>query len=450
MSEASTQEEAARARLAKIKARAQRELSRAASAAVIEEQQEKRRLLKARVRAETNALIGKDVTERVREIPEIDENEVRSLSMLFNQHLKQFDRDSRNFFQLFKSMDIDGSKRIGFGELEHMVRSKLMIPEKKIDAQKLLGLWKRLDENESGFIDAGELSRFLRIGKLKEPTPAQKARARLQAERERKMAMVRKESDKLLEKDVAARVGEVQPASEEDIVRFGKLFSNKLAEIRPRDKDSVNSYTLFKNMDADGSGRVKFEEFERMMRVGLKLDEKALPRDNIWSLWRSIDDNENGFICVGEFGRFMKVAAGKEASRMAKEHPSSRMLEVKQRMQENEAYEGLKREEQWARKTATDALAHAKHMEAEAARLERLLGKVAEKTLVPERRSFSSADLMKVGDESMQLAVTERKQALRMLQNEVRKGGGRNRVKSPGAASLPMLLPTFAREEGHL
>ena len=214
MSEASTQEEAARARLAKIKARAQRELSRAASAAVIEEQQEKRRLLKARVRAETNALIGKDVTERVREIPEIDENEVRSLSMLFNQHLKQFDRDSRNFFQLFKSMDIDGSKRIGFGELEHMVRSKLMIPEKKIDAQKLLGLWKRLDENESGFIDAGELSRFLRIGKLKEPTPAQKARARLQAERERKMAMVRKESDKLLEKDVAARVGEVQPASE--------------------------------------------------------------------------------------------------------------------------------------------------------------------------------------------------------------------------------------------
>ena len=103
---------------------------------------------------------------------ELSEEDVVSLSKKFHDALKGVDPDLRNFFTLFKSVDKDGSRRITFEELGVLVRQKLGLRDKHLSQTQLLALWKKLDENATGFVDAGELSRFLRIGQReKKPMP---------------------------------------------------------------------------------------------------------------------------------------------------------------------------------------------------------------------------------------------------------------------------------------
>ena len=61
-------------------------------------------------------------------------------------------------------MDLDGSQRISYAELEKLVRVGLLLAPKEFSRARLDMLWKALDQNRSGFIDAGELSRFTRLG----------------------------------------------------------------------------------------------------------------------------------------------------------------------------------------------------------------------------------------------------------------------------------------------
>ena len=220
-------ESAAREKIARLKARAQRELTRATSLAAIEDQRVRKMLAVSQARAEADALVGRDLTQIVKDVPDLTDEEIHSFSVMFNEHLKFYDPSSTkpgNFFGLFKAMDIDGSRRIGFGELEHMVRRHLRVNDKKMPSEKLYALWKRLDENRSGFVDAGELSRFLRIGKPNTMTPVQIARAALQLEKQKQMALVRAESQKRLEKQTVAKLYDVERASDADVSQFGDLF----------------------------------------------------------------------------------------------------------------------------------------------------------------------------------------------------------------------------------
>lgn len=254
LSASTSREQQARERLVRLKAQAQRELTRAASLAAIEHKRERKRAAVAEVRAESDRLIGKDLSSVFADVAMPSEEEVLALSKRFNAQLNMFDPDARTFYSLFKFMDIDGSRRISFHELENLVRNSLRIQESELDQQKLYGLWKVLDENNSGFIDCGELSRFLRIGQTKEPTRAQLAVMKLKAQRDQRMQLIREESRRHLAKDVSDRSKQVERASEEDVLKFGELFSKK------RSAAINNFFTLFKAMDVDGSGHVKFEE----------------------------------------------------------------------------------------------------------------------------------------------------------------------------------------------
>lgn len=286
--------EVARERLARLKARAQRELTRAASLAALEDHKERRRMAVAQVRKESDELVGRDVARRVADVPELSEEEIHSLSTLFNAKLKGVSPDARNFYQLFKELDIDGSRRISFSELERMVRHKLRLNEKKLSEEKLYGLWKALDENASGFIDAGELSRFCRIGAPKTVTPAQAARLAMQTARAGRMAMVRADTQKRLAKDVITKSLEVPRATADEMRELGVLLVKQTSSLRARGHDTLSFYSLFKHMDVDASGRVKFEEFEGMVRGQLKLSTTDMPDEKLWSLWHALDENENG------------------------------------------------------------------------------------------------------------------------------------------------------------
>lgn len=492
ISAAASKEQAAAEKLARLKARANREFTRAASLSRIEEHRERKRMVAAEMRKDYEQMSGRDLVALVEAVEMPTEEEITSISKTFNDALQKFDPDSRTFYSLFKAMDMDGSRRISFAELENMVRKRLGMKESLLGQSKLLSVWKKLDSDLSGFVDAGELSRFLRIGQSKELTPAQIARNKLQKARERQMEVIREESRMRLEKKVIDKAQEVEKASAEDLRRFGELFNKSMRGIHR------NFYALFKSMDNDESGKAKYTEFERMVREDLKVKRADLDDTKLLSLWAAIDDNMNGFICSGEFVRFMRTASQglEEKERLDQNYAA----ETNQKVREQQALQDIKKEETWARHRATQSTQKAKAMEMEAERIERLLadfeslraesdtlraatsratpGKSGKKSRSKVKADFSSelagtsedpapdADddgasaVPSPGAQSSVLGSTTsptsgmrmkrqssstiRAEALTMLAREV------NQPAYVPRRSGSMILPTLKREEGHL
>lgn len=70
------------------------------------------------------------------------------------------------------------------------------LSHKDLSDSSLAALWKCLDRDSSGFIDAGELSRFTKIGQPKTLTPAQLARISMRKQKSNVHELVRAETDK--------------------------------------------------------------------------------------------------------------------------------------------------------------------------------------------------------------------------------------------------------------
>ena len=182
---------------------------------------------------------------------------------------------------LCDSMDIDGSRRISFKELAGLIRQvsdprtvptlaaisatpappapspwqhsrphpwlplavahshvsasflfpphqELHISKSELPQARLHALWRVLDENESGFIDAGELSRFMRIGR---PTGGLGARAR--------MAIDKRDVARQQASEAARRTGkqltqylvssDIPPASEDEVRTPSRGYPRALA-----------------------------------------------------------------------------------------------------------------------------------------------------------------------------------------------------------------------------
>ena len=196
-----------------------------------------------------------------------------------------------------------------------------------------------------------------------------------------------------------------------------------------------------------------------MIRKGLKLDPKKLPRAAMWGLWKVIDENANGFICAGEFGRFMRLAPenlGPKAIEMGS--TNSQMMD---KIRENQAHALMKREETWARQTASSASAAALQMEAEAERLEALLkggdiGMIISRSSASLARAGGRADVAEspvrgspgvVGSPDSVASPAHRMAVIKSLTRETQ--GSRQRVQTNGSPSMP-LLRSFAREEGQI
>ncbi len=204
----------AREHLRKMRARVQRELARASSMAALEDVRERKRQVGASTRAELDRQIGRDLTRKIAEdmalgkVEPASEEEVRAsgvcglacgcgakgagwvfgcdwapplrasllgsrphvqvrrLSELLNQRLLQLYPDGNSsFFSLFKHMDVDGSRRVSFREFSMLLREELRLSKSVLPLARLHALWATLDENASGFVDAGELGRFMRLGR---------------------------------------------------------------------------------------------------------------------------------------------------------------------------------------------------------------------------------------------------------------------------------------------
>ena len=187
------------------------------------------------------------------------------------------------------------------------MRDELRLGKKALPESKLHGLWRAIDEDDSGFISAGELARFMRLGK--------RGIGKTAAERqwERNVAVtksVRADLDRRQGKTVARKLADVAPAAAEDVDELATLFAQMLARLPAHQR---NYFKLFKQVDTDRSGFVEFSEMSKMVRSaardgGLGLDRERLPEPKLQSLWRALDTDGSGLISLGEFGRFMRRA----------------------------------------------------------------------------------------------------------------------------------------------
>ena len=370
LSVAVMQEAQAQENLRRVRARIQRQMRKVQSESAIEKSRTRKLALAKAAKIEMDKLVGRDLTARLKsdEIPKATDEEVRKLSELLNQQLQIFHPDARNFFVLFKHIDVDGSRRVSFNELSRLIREQLKVSTKEMPELRLMALWKVLDENASGFIDAGELSRFMRIGR---PAGGLGNRIKKVMENKATAALQRKleaqRSGKTLLK--ALNTNNIVKASEAEVKELSVKFNKRLAEVRPRDATSGNNfYRLFKHMDVDNSGRISFTEFAQMVRTDLLMDRDALPKPRLQSLWRALDENESGYICAGEFGRFMRISADTA--------PLDPVMEAREKQRAEEVAERDRNSAMWKARAARRAHEKAEALAREAAALEAALAAV--------------------------------------------------------------------------
>lgn len=73
--------------------------------------------------------------------------------------------------------------------------------------------------------------------------------------------------------------------------------------------ETVCWFKLFRQVDADGSGLISYDEFVAMVRNDLKLSARALPESQMRVVWLALDTDGSGYLSSGEFGAFMRLGA---------------------------------------------------------------------------------------------------------------------------------------------
>ena len=102
-----------------------------------------------------------------------------------------------------------------------------------------------------------------------------------------------------------------------------------------------------------------------MVRHELALTKADVPTAKLMGLWRSLDENESGYICIGEFGRFMRLSADTA--------PIDPTAEARERQRAADSIERARNSAIWKARAARRAHASAKNLAAEAAALEAAL-----------------------------------------------------------------------------
>eukprot|EP00930_Biecheleria_cincta_P103599 TRINITY_DN9560_c0_g1_i1.p1 TRINITY_DN9560_c0_g1~~TRINITY_DN9560_c0_g1_i1.p1 ORF type:complete len:1932 (+),score=362.87 TRINITY_DN9560_c0_g1_i1:118-5913(+) len=194
--------------------------------------------------------------------PRLLEHDFSRLVGILNAAADKWHRASGNWYKVLNVCDEDRSGRLEFEEFTNVVRKSfpgLSISQTEISDDDLRGLWRAMDDDESGWVSIKEFMVWMRQhGK---------------AYSMHKLTSYSMQKRGMLPSDMSFREGLVPTRSRGELVQIKRLLEQALMTylskkgIRTRIREAWNA--LFKDADVDKSGRLCLDEIEQFMRAKL-------------------------------------------------------------------------------------------------------------------------------------------------------------------------------------
>jgi len=205
----------------------------------------------------------------------------------------------RSLSSLYKSADRDHNGVLDLNELQSMTRRVLKIPPHVLSDEDLSIWFDCIDEDKSGGVEWSEIEAFM-VKDFKEVEP--EVPAAVLEER-------RREENEKGKKEVAPLPQETPP---EPTVDFDYGLRMKI-----RQKITAACYgrvlaKVFRSADKDNSGTIDRMEFQRFVKVALKV--VNLSDEQVYALFYHLDRDNSGSIDLNEIRAFMRKDAGAPAA----------------------------------------------------------------------------------------------------------------------------------------
>ena len=239
---------------------------------------------------------------------------------------------------------------VTYDELSSLTRTRLRLKKRDLSEMDLMALWCALDEDDSNQILQDEALRFLKLA----PTATKDgfAATNTRAYREKqKAARAKALADKMRQVDaVQSATREMRAALEAEGVPemtegYLHVLSDQFNEWLEMARETSSTHDrafskvagqkvswmlLFKEVDADTSGGITYDEYKRVLRKKLRLSQHDLSDRTMNALWCALDNDNSDQIRIDEFQKFLtgNVAAllkpPKERRRMVRTARSPR------------------------------------------------------------------------------------------------------------------------------
>ena len=260
--------------------------------------------------AKLDAEQGRNVSKKLAGVDAASEYQVVALSAKLNEAL-QFvpDPAARSWVKLFNKIDEDGSGQMAYREFMRMVRSELKQGAAELPKDELLALWKALDADNSGLVTIGEFGQFMKLG-APEKGPGWREQRTMRNLVAKQAAQA--ESDAHAGRDITQALAGVGRASDDELVAFAaRLLSATTSSVDPaKGGDSKAFFKIFSRMDPDRSGKVDYGEFTAFVRTELGVAKKEMAEVELKSIWKAIDADGSGQMTADEFSALMRRGAG--------------------------------------------------------------------------------------------------------------------------------------------
>jgi len=235
---------------------------------------------------------------------------------------------SISWYNLFKFFDRDGSDFITFDEFVTCVRRELKKGPTVISHNELMSLWCALDISGDNMVSRDEASGFFKLGQSKKsgselrlqakPSTPRPSAQRLNSTIERHGmtgAIPARPTSVMLEE---LKQDGLPLLDEEELNNLAKRLTRWIESWRYDQNlpPSVSWYNLFKELDADNSGFVTFDELLTCVRRELKKGPKRIPHSVLKQLWCALDKNCDDQLDKEEMGAFF--ARGAEVLKQTK------------------------------------------------------------------------------------------------------------------------------------
>jgi len=180
----------------------------------------------AKVRKELEERSGKSLSSMLSETQPADPEAVTKLASLLHSKLANLfpDPTARQWFNMFRHIDDNGSGKISFYELEGMIREELKLRRSELSPETLRGVWRALDDDCSGYLTAGEFGRFMRRA---QPPPGASWRERNLAASTKARTLVKDEEARQQKRQLIPTLRSEAERLEEEAERMERTLAGK-------------------------------------------------------------------------------------------------------------------------------------------------------------------------------------------------------------------------------